>query len=78
MSKYSRTSDAIANLYRAALYLARGSRESGLDFLLKAQRRLGSRLKIDADNLIQKNLLSQPQDCFYWAEKILDEYKRLK
>jgi len=69
LDKKSYQLDAIANLYRAALYLARGSKEVGLEFLEKANKYLSKKIypKIETR-----------KDCLFWAEKILDEYKRLK
>ncbi len=64
--------DAIANLYRAALYLGRGSKKVGLDFYQKAKDKLGGLIALDT-KAIKKN-----KDSKYIAEKILDEYKKLK
>ena len=74
LDKDSDQSDAIVNLYRAALYLARGSRETGLQFLVKARKRLGKSLlpRLPADELKSR------QQQLFWAEKILDQYKKLK
>lgn len=64
--------DAIANLYRSALYLGRGSKEIGISFLKKAKVNLGNSLSIKLEEIETNNNLK------YSAEKILDEYKRLK
>jgi hypothetical protein len=69
LDKKSYESDAIANLYRAALYLARGSKASGLGFYKKAKRILGNEVNV--------KLISGKNDT-YLAEKILDEYRKLK
>lgn len=69
LSKYSQTSDAIADLYRASFYLAKHSEKTGISFLLKAKSQLGSKLSLDTSKVIGNS---------YWAEKVLDEYKRLK
>ena len=58
--------DEAANLYRAAFYLAKGSKGVALNFLKKSGRKFEG-LKLDT---IQERL--------FWAEKILDEYTRLK
>lgn len=68
LDKNSYQSDAIANLYRSALYLARDSRQTGLNFFSKAKQILGERLEFTPD--LQKNNR-------YLAEKILDIYKNL-
>jgi len=58
--------DKIANLYRAAFYLARGAKEVGLDFLRKSGRKFED-LRLDTK-----------KQRLFWAEKILDEYISLK
>lgn len=80
LNKYSYQSDAIANLYRAALYLARGSREVGLQFLNRARERLGDRLDSKVDLIIhdKEKYLDSSSSCLYWAEKILDQYHKFK
>lgn len=80
LNKLSEESDAIANLYRAALYLARGSKDIGFEFLVKAKAELGEVLDPKIENLIQNKdkYLKNKQDFIYWAEKILDQYKELK
>jgi len=70
LNKYDKTSDAVADLYRASYYLAKQSKEVGIFLLLKAKKRLGERMFLDV-NKIKGNYS-------YWAEKVLDEYKRLK
>jgi len=69
LDKYSQQADAVANLYRAALFLARGSRKAGLEFLKKARERLGE--EIDP-------VLKTRADELYWAEKILDQYHKAR
>jgi len=66
LNKYSHKSDSAANLYRAAFYLAKGSRSVALDFLKKS----GAKFK-DIN-------LSSKDKRLYWAEKILDKYTKLK
>lgn len=44
LNKYSVKSDGIADLYRSALYLAKGADEIGLDFLRKAREKLGEKI----------------------------------
>jgi hypothetical protein len=66
LNKYSYKSDVAANLYRAAFYLAKGSTSVAKDFLEKSGENF-SNLKINS----KKNRL-------YWAEKILDQYKKLR
>jgi len=69
LDKYSQQADAVANLYRAALFLARGSRKAGLEFLKKAQ----GRLSIELDPVLETRT-----DDLYWAEKILDQYHKAR
>lgn len=66
LNKFSTESDKIANLYRAAFYLAKGSEKVGLDFLNKSGKKFEG---------IETNSESQR---LFWAEKILDEYIKLK
>ena len=69
LDKHSQQADAVANLYRAALFLARGSRKAGLEFLSKAQERLGEEIN---------PVLKTRADDLYWAEKILDRYHKIR
>ncbi|OGM18647.1 hypothetical protein A2686_04235 [Candidatus Woesebacteria bacterium RIFCSPHIGHO2_01_FULL_38_10] len=78
LNKYDSTSDAIADLYRAAFYLARQSKKVGISFLIKAKDKLGDKVSLDIDKISKGNVFKKPCDYSYWAEKILDEYKRLK
>lgn len=66
LNKFSEKSDKIANLYRAALYLAKGSKSVALKFLKSSGEKFeGMKLNRKSDEL-------------FWAEKILDRYKALK
>lgn len=67
LDKKSLRADALANLYRAAYYLAKGQAQTGRVFLTRAQKILNFNFEIDA---------SQPD--LYWAEKILDQYQKQK
>ena len=78
LNKNSIESDGIVDLYRAALYLARESKETGLAFIKKAQKKLGKKLSIDLQMLKKGNAFKNHFDYTFWAEKVLDEYKRLK
>lgn len=69
LDKNSYQSDAIVNLYRAALYIARGYKETGMDFYQKAKKVLGKRLEFSPDF---------QRDNLYVAEKILDQYFKLR
>jgi hypothetical protein len=78
MNKLDKTSDAITDLYRASFYLAKESKDVGLSFLTKAKDVLGKELLLDIENLKKSGTLKDQSDYLFWAEKILDEYKRLK
>lgn len=69
--KNSLEADALANLYRSALYLGRGSIEMGESFFKKAKDFLGNKIGLSLRELEGRNLK-------YWAEMVLDEYKRIK
>lgn len=66
LNKNSKKSDKIANLYRASFYLAKDAKGTALMFLKKSGRNFG------------KLTLNTKKERLIWAEKILDEYKRLK
>lgn len=72
LNKYSMRADGIADLYRSALYLARGADEVGLDFLRKAREKLEEKL------VEPPGKLKTHQQQLFWAERILDQYKKLK
>jgi len=80
LNKFDYQSDAIVNLYRASLYLARGSQEVGLKFLKKAKNELGKKLdqKLISLAITPKAFLKSSQSRLFWAEKILDEYQNLR
>lgn len=80
LNKFDYQSDAIANLYRASLYLARGSEAVGLEFLKKAKKRLGKKLDQEIISFIAtpEVYLKNPRSRLLWAEKILDQYQKLK
>ena len=80
LNKYNYQSDAIVNLYRAALYLARGSKDVGLQFLVKARAVLGDQLDPKINSLIddEGGDLKNKESYRFWAEKILDQYKELR
>lgn len=62
----SKEADKIANLYRAAFYIAKGAEKVGLDLLKKTGEKFP---KMD---------FSTKKKRWYWAEKILDRYTYLK
>lgn len=66
LDKFSKESDKIAHLYRAAFYMAKGSSGVALDFLKKSGENFdGLKTKTEKQRL-------------FWAEKILDQYTKLK
>jgi hypothetical protein len=76
LNKFSSRSDGIVDVYRAALYLARGANKVSLEFLKRARKKLGEKLGKELLPLLKfpKNREQQ----LFLAEKILDEYIRLK
>jgi len=78
LTKLDRTSDGIADLYRASYYLAKKSKKTGILLLLKSKKILGKRLTLDVNRIVKKDTLKSSHDYYFWAEKILDEFKRLK
>jgi len=79
LNKNSYQSDAVVNLYRAAFYLAKKSKEMGIEFLIKAQKNLGNKLDSQIISLIKNKgkYLKDNENSLYWAEKILDQYHKL-
>ena len=72
LNKFDIKSDGIADLYRAALYLGRGASKTGLEFLRKANKKLNKRLVKPPVKFKDR------QEQLFWAEKILDQYIKLK
>lgn len=74
----SKKSDALGNLYRSALFMAKGQTNLSISFLRKAHSILKEKLSTQVvDILKKKETLSKEQQLF-WAEKILDQYYNLK
>jgi hypothetical protein len=71
--------DALANLYRASLFLTRGQVKTGISFLGKAlpyfEESMPDNLKELIDN---KQILNSREQQLFWAEKILDCYHLLQ
>ena len=62
----SREADKLANLYRAAFYIAKGAEKIGLEFIKKT------------DEKFPEMDFSTDTKRMYWAEMILDRYVLLK
>jgi len=80
LKKQSKKSDALANLYRAAFFLARSQNEEklALDLLKKSTPLLSCKQQIKQ---LINNYLHSPKttkEKLVLAEKILDYYLRLK
>ena len=74
LNKNDKISDAVTDLYRASFYIALQSKETGLSFLKKAKEKFGDKLDLDIEKIREES----GNNYLYWAEKILDEHKRLK
>ncbi len=74
LNKFDPLSDCLADLYRASYYLAKNSKKMGILFLLKSQKKLGKKLSLNINKIVKSDVFKNS----YWAEKVLDEYKRLK
>ncbi len=72
LEKTSKKADAIANLYRAAFYLAKGANELGIHFLKQAKRYLGNKLDREILDFIQdpNKSLNSHKSRLYWVEKV--------
>ncbi len=62
----SKEADKLANLYRAAFYIAKGAEKIGLDFIKKTDEEFP---EMDFSTDIKR---------MYWAEKVFDRYVLLK
>lgn len=75
----SRQSDALGNLYRSALFMAKGQVDLSMAFLGKAHRVLGEKLPKTIVQLMNTNgKLTDRKKQLFWAEKIFDQYHLLK
>lgn len=66
MDRKSKDADRVANLYRAAYCVATGSDSLARKFLQKAGL------------FLESFEIRTPQERNYWAEKIFDEYAKLR
>jgi len=76
--KKSLKAEAIGNLYRTAFFLAQGRADQAIFFLKKAAAFLPEENLGDLNKLLEnplKNLSCSQKK--YWAEKALDQYKKL-
>lgn len=78
LNKFDKRSDGIADIYRAALYLARGSSDIGLRFLDQAKVKIGKRLIGSFLFGVSVDKIKTRQQQLFLAEKALDKYLRLK
>ncbi|PIV00630.1 hypothetical protein COS54_02540 [Candidatus Shapirobacteria bacterium CG03_land_8_20_14_0_80_39_12] len=78
LDKKSLKADALANYYRAALYLAQGNLETGLLFLKKAYAVFPSKSENFKEILVKPGILKEEKVRLFWAEKALDQYQRQK
>ena len=81
MNKRSDLSDAVGNLYRGALYIARGDldKKTGQDFIKKAVEKLKSKQKYfkEAES-IERIFNKYDKSELILAERILDKYNSLR
>ena len=72
--KYNLKVDAMANLYRSALYMAKGDRETSKMFFDKAKKYLDEKIFVDSQDYFSN---SNSNNRFF-AEMILDKYQIVK
>lgn len=72
LNKFDIKSDGIADIYRSALYLARGAEDVGLSFLKEARKKLGQEI------ISCPTKLRNRRQKLIFAEKVLDQYLRFK
>lgn len=77
--KYSFEMDGLGFLYRSALYLAQGKEKQALEFLDKAEEKIKNYFNEDLKNFNKQPglYLGNQKKATIWAEKILDEYRRI-
>jgi len=78
LDKNSLKADAVANFYRAALYLAQGNLEVGLDFLKKAEVFFPDEATGFEEIIKNPEVLKGEKERLFWAEKILDQYQKYR
>ena len=78
LKKFDKRSDGIADIYRAALYLARGSNDISLRFLNQAKAKIGKRFIGSFLSGISIDRPKTRRERLFLAEKVLDQYIRLK
>lgn len=80
LKKESKLADGMADLYRSALFLGRGSVKVGLDFFSKAKRKLTPtfRLEKSLDEFSSLPENDARKNNLFWAEKVLDQYLKFK
>jgi len=78
--KNSFKADAVGNLYRSSLFLAKGNVTLALELLDKASDSLSEIKKRFNLSSLKKNqkIFSSKENQLYWAEKILDQYTFFK
>jgi hypothetical protein len=75
----SHKADALANLYRASLFLTRSQVETGISFLEKALPYFEESIPDNLRKLIDnKQILNSREQQLFWAEKVLDCYHLLR
>lgn len=76
--KQSDFADGVGYLYRAALYLAKGDQKSSILFLQTAVKKIGKDKLYALDPIVcNSTIFRDDKERLLWAERILDEYKRL-
>lgn len=78
--KNSKYADAMGNLYRSALYLAKGDIVTAIDFLKKTPTHVKGDVLIEVNSIIDNKdeYLKTEKKQKYWAEIILDKYQIVK
>lgn len=74
--KRNKKADSIGYLYRAALYLAKGDDNVAFQFLARIGDQSVFTAVVQEVQRQKRNAITTPKKKRYWAEKLLDEYKR--
>lgn len=74
--KDTQRADGVGFLYRSCFAVARGELDLGQEFLATAAKKLPPFFDKNIGALVKNRKMLLAENSLYWAEKILDEYKK--
>ncbi len=78
LNSKSKSSDALGNLYRSALFMVKGQTDLSISFYQKAYSNLKEKMTTQVVNASKNKKTLTKKQRFLLAEKILDQYQLLK